>query len=408
MPQAFMSKIIIILSFIIFPISFYAQSVVGKWKVIKSTPTIETNSKEATQAIYEELDAYSNNEYDTFVQFGKGGEYTEYALGTKTEASYNVRNGKLNIFGENIDRECTYSVAKDTLIYHYDYTKSYNQSYLERLKVPVSNSVNVQKAILNVYLVKLSDNYNITEAIEKEMEEKSIFIKSKHPETVKDDITGNWTPIKTVPVVITNNRKATHYLDSIISSVYNNEETKKPIVIDKEYVNQDYKKIRYSIDGNTLKVNGKGIAHFAINDSILTIDRDVDEDLLWIGMDIWEHMIVRKSIVRTYYKKTVIENARYNGTQEDLTAFIDNNLQYPPLELAYKVEATVLVAFKVQADGTISNIDIAKKIYPRLDAEAMRVIGLSSGNWIPRKENGVAVDSFIVVPVVFKVSKKKK
>lgn len=60
------------------------------------------------------------------------------------------------------------------------------------------------------------------------------------------------------------------------------------------------------------------------------------------------------------------------------------------------------VNFVVEADGTISNVKVVKKVSDDLDGEAIRLVG-SMPKWEPGMQNGEAVRVEYTMPMTFKL-----
>ncbi|MBI3233435.1 MAG: energy transducer TonB [Bacteroidetes bacterium] len=79
---------------------------------------------------------------------------------------------------------------------------------------------------------------------------------------------------------------------------------------------------------------------------------------------------------------------------ENLDKYIAKNLEYPAYEKEAGIKGTVVVAFIIEKNGHISNIDIVKYVSFGLYDESTRVIKMSDTGprkWKPAKINGAAV-----------------
>jgi TonB family protein len=88
-----------------------------------------------------------------------------------------------------------------------------------------------------------------------------------------------------------------------------------------------------------------------------------------------------------------------DGGQEGALQFIKQNLRWP--REAADVEGRVFVSFIVDASGRLREFAVLKGIHPALDAEALRVVRLLDGRYLPGKQNGRTVDVRYIVPVTF-------
>ncbi|MBW8049658.1 MAG: energy transducer TonB [Cytophagales bacterium] len=76
----------------------------------------------------------------------------------------------------------------------------------------------------------------------------------------------------------------------------------------------------------------------------------------------------------------------FPGGMKKMYKFIKNNIQYPAKALENKVKGNVFVAFIIEKNGSLSNIQILQGIGYGCDEEVRRVIKLMP-LWIPGKEN---------------------
>ncbi len=78
----------------------------------------------------------------------------------------------------------------------------------------------------------------------------------------------------------------------------------------------------------------------------------------------------------------VEDDPAYKGGQKSLFLFIYNNLIYPEYSLENCLQGTVQVSFKLNKQGRIWQSEVIKGFGTDLDAEALRVVRLTSGKWI--------------------------
>lgn len=92
----------------------------------------------------------------------------------------------------------------------------------------------------------------------------------------------------------------------------------------------------------------------------------------------------------------------YPGGMQALFQYMADNLKYPKDAMKQQVEGRVLVQFIVETDGSISNAEVIKRVFPSLDEEAIRVIS-AMPKWAPGKQNGKVVRVKFTVPVSFRL-----
>ena len=94
----------------------------------------------------------------------------------------------------------------------------------------------------------------------------------------------------------------------------------------------------------------------------------------------------------------------FPGGMEALINFLSTNIKYPNDAIKQNVGGRVMVMFVVETDGSISNVRVAKRVFPSLDAEAIRV-AKTMPKWKPGKEKGRLVRVNYTLPVVFSIKK---
>lgn len=97
---------------------------------------------------------------------------------------------------------------------------------------------------------------------------------------------------------------------------------------------------------------------------------------------------------------------QYPGGEEALMAFLSANVIYPTEAAEMGIQGRVIVMFVVDTSGNVPHAEIMQSVDSLLDAEALRVVKLLKG-WTPAKKNGKAVDTWMALPVVFRLKKEQ-
>ena len=90
----------------------------------------------------------------------------------------------------------------------------------------------------------------------------------------------------------------------------------------------------------------------------------------------------------------------YPGGMQALFEYLGQNLKYPEDAKQQKVEGRVIAIFVVETDGSISNVEVVKPVFPSLDAEAVRVLS-GMPKWKPGMQSGKVVRVKYTVPINF-------
>ena len=99
---------------------------------------------------------------------------------------------------------------------------------------------------------------------------------------------------------------------------------------------------------------------------------------------------------------TVEQMPEYPGGMQAMIAFLQTNMKYPEDAAKQKVEGRVMVQFVVETDGSVTDVHVAKQVFPSLDAEAIRVVQ-AMPKWTPGKEKGNVVRVKYNLPIVFRM-----
>lgn len=95
-----------------------------------------------------------------------------------------------------------------------------------------------------------------------------------------------------------------------------------------------------------------------------------------------------------------IQMPQYPSGINGLISFLSENINYPEDAEKQGIEGKVIVSFVVDTDGTIKDAEVVQKVYPSLDAEAVRVI-MSMPKWKPATKQGVPVRVRYKLPISF-------
>jgi TonB family protein len=99
---------------------------------------------------------------------------------------------------------------------------------------------------------------------------------------------------------------------------------------------------------------------------------------------------------------TVEEMPQFPGGEVALREFVKRSLRYPVKSARNREQGRVYVQFVIEADGSVSNVKVARGVSTGLDAEAVRVIK-TMPDWKPGYTAGVPKRVTYTIPVNFKL-----
>ncbi len=100
------------------------------------------------------------------------------------------------------------------------------------------------------------------------------------------------------------------------------------------------------------------------------------------------------------------QQPEFPGGMEALMKYMGANLKYPKAAAANGEEGTVYVAYMVKADGSVSDVAVARGVSAELDAEAVRVVK-AMPRWTPGSKDGKPANVKMTLPVKFQLDSTK-
>jgi len=91
------------------------------------------------------------------------------------------------------------------------------------------------------------------------------------------------------------------------------------------------------------------------------------------------------------------QEARFNGTDEELVLFFMQNIHYDSLAVRANAEGQATISFTVNPDSTISNPTIVQKFGFNVDEQLIPI--LSRLKFIPAQMNGVGIRSNHIISI---------
>jgi len=96
---------------------------------------------------------------------------------------------------------------------------------------------------------------------------------------------------------------------------------------------------------------------------------------------------------------------RFPGGDEARLYYLRKKVRYPEAALKALIQGVVMVVFVVEADGSVSNVGVDKRIGGGCDEEAIKVTR-EMPRWEPGKRNGRPVRVMVRMPIVFRIPGK--
>lgn len=99
------------------------------------------------------------------------------------------------------------------------------------------------------------------------------------------------------------------------------------------------------------------------------------------------------------YGEVPYSQPQFPGGNSAFTKFIEENVRYPDTES--DIQGRVIVTFKVEIDGSLSDIKVVRGLAPEFDEEALRVVKMMP-KWVPARTGGKTTVVRYNIPISFK------
>ncbi len=105
-------------------------------------------------------------------------------------------------------------------------------------------------------------------------------------------------------------------------------------------------------------------------------------------------------VEQVYENFAIQEKPEFPGGAQAMIQYVASNTKYPSMALENGIEGTIYIKFVVTKNGDIGDPKVLRRVDPLLEEEALRVVK-GMPKWIPGKNNGTPVNSWVVIPVKF-------
>lgn len=138
-----------------------------------------------------------------------------------------------------------------------------------------------------------------------------------------------------------------------------------------------------------------------VDDNILNLEDDSS-----LGVQIMDYVeqVAEEEVEEEAIPFQLVEKKpSFNGGDaNDFSKWVMQHLSYPEIAKENGVQGRVMLSFKVNADGTVSNVKVLRGVDASLDKEAVRVVS-SSPKWEPGRQRDRAVPVTYTFPVIFQL-----
>ncbi len=135
-----------------------------------------------------------------------------------------------------------------------------------------------------------------------------------------------------------------------------------------------------------------------------TIEGDPDADIVIttpVGDGPKQAAVVEDTQV--YNFNSIEQPPMFPGGMGKFGEFLQKNIRYPQMASDANIQGKVMLSFLVEKDGTVTDVQVIRKLGGGTDEEAVRVLKLSK-RWIPGVQNGRAVRVRYNIPIAFNLA----
>lgn len=99
--------------------------------------------------------------------------------------------------------------------------------------------------------------------------------------------------------------------------------------------------------------------------------------------------------------------AYFKYGEDSLNKFLGANIKYPEIARKALIQGKVTLNFIIEKDGTVSDIQVMDGVHVALNTEAVRVLMLTDGLWMPARIDEAPVRCAFILPVKFAIPQTK-
>ena len=92
--------------------------------------------------------------------------------------------------------------------------------------------------------------------------------------------------------------------------------------------------------------------------------------------------------------------AEFVGGEKALMQWLNENIHYPPSAAEMGIQGKIFIRFVVEKDGSLTNIEVVRKVHPSLDRETVRLVK-AMPKWEPAIKDNKIIRSYFILPVSF-------
>ena len=142
-----------------------------------------------------------------------------------------------------------------------------------------------------------------------------------------------------------------------------------------------------------------------VGNQILISSEDTQQQAqtqVYVAPSIATNVVVEEEMPEAHIFERVEQMPDFPGGSAALTAFLNNNIKYPPVAQENGISGRVVLQFVVNQDGSIVEIEVFRSIDSSLDKEAIRVVNLMP-KWTPGEQRGKPVRVKFTLPIQFRL-----
>ena len=132
------------------------------------------------------------------------------------------------------------------------------------------------------------------------------------------------------------------------------------------------------------------------------VDHDHLDVAVISGEDDWVEILEVTEPDENGIFQVVETQPEFPGGMAELMKYLQKNIRYPQICKERRVQGRVIVQFVVNADSTITDVNVVKPVNPYLDQEALRVVK-AMPKWKPGEQRGEPVRVRFTLPVTFRL-----
>ena len=125
------------------------------------------------------------------------------------------------------------------------------------------------------------------------------------------------------------------------------------------------------------------------------------------GYQVMKPVLFFTDSVQSFLQVQNVDSKPFLKSEEEIDAFVKRQLLFPITAKKAFAYGQLKIGIFVSKAGNIQDLKVLQSVHPDLDAEVLRVLNLTDGNWQPALIDNIPADFRFIYTIHFNIDNKK-